>query len=105
MKGAIGATQAGSAPAKVSFVPVRLPDGSASFQIPQGWKHQSFGTGFFVAKDPSGFFSFMVAAAEAVTPQLGVKGKGLVVSPTFPLPVLSSFLPQGRTFCQTCSFF
>jgi len=84
MKGAIGATQAGSAPAKVSFVPVRLPDGSASFQIPQGWKHQSFGTGFFVAKDPSGLFSFMVAAAEAVTPQLGVKGKGLVVSPYLP---------------------
>ena len=81
MKGAMGATQPASAPAKVSFVPVRLPDGSASFQLPQGWKHQSFGTGFFVAKDPGGLYSFMVAAAEAVTPQLGVKGQGLVVSP------------------------
>jgi len=81
MKGAIGATQAGSSSVKAPMVQTRLHDGSATFEIPQGWKHQSFGTGFFVAKDPSGLFSFMVAAAEAVTPQLGVKGRGLVISP------------------------
>jgi hypothetical protein len=81
MKGAIGATLAGSSPVKVPMVQTRLHDGSATFEIPQGWKHQSFGTGFFIAKDPSSLFSFMVAAAEAVTPQLGVKGQGLVVSP------------------------
>ena len=59
----------------------RLHDGSATFQIPQGWKYQGFETGFFIAKDTSGLFSFMVATAEAITPQLGVKGRGLVVSP------------------------
>ncbi len=84
MKGAVGGTQAGSAPVRVSMVQTRLHDGSATFQIPQGWKHQSFGKGLFIAKDPSGHFTFMVAKAEAVTPQLGVKGQGFVVSPYLP---------------------
>ena len=76
-----GAFQGKAAPVKVAMTQARLNDGSATFQIPQGWKYQSFGTGFFIAKDTSGLFSFMVAAAEAITPQLGVKGRGLVVSP------------------------
>jgi hypothetical protein len=84
MKGAVGGTQAGSGPVRVSMIQTRLHDGSATFQIPQGWKHQSFGKGFFIAKDSGGLYSFMVAAAEAVTPQLGVKGQGLIVSAYLP---------------------
>jgi len=76
-----GAFQTRSAPVKVAMTQTRLHDGSATFQMPQNWKHQSFGTGFFIAKDPGGLFSFMVAATEAVTPQLGVNSPKLVVSP------------------------
>ena len=36
MKGAIGATQAGSSPVKAPMVQTRLHDGSATFEIPQG---------------------------------------------------------------------
>jgi hypothetical protein len=76
-----GAFHVRSAYVKAAMTQARLHDGSATFQIPQDWKFQSFGTGFFIAKDPGGLFSFMVAAAEAVTPQLGVKSPKLVVSP------------------------
>ena len=75
-----GAFHVRSAPVKAAMTQARLHDGSATFQILQDWKFQSFGTGFFIAKDPGGLFSFMVAAAEAVTPQLGVRSPGLVVS-------------------------
>lgn len=78
-----GAFSAGSTP-PVQMVEVRLYDGSASFQMPQNWTYQSFGTGLFVAKDPAGLFSFMVAAAEAVTPQLRVSAPRLLVSPYLP---------------------
>ncbi|OGP88871.1 MAG: hypothetical protein A2156_02400 [Deltaproteobacteria bacterium RBG_16_48_10] len=76
-----GAFQVRSASAKIPMVQARLYDGSATFQIPQDWKYQSFGTGYFIAKDADGVSTFMVAGAEAVTPQLGVRNApGLVVS-------------------------
>jgi hypothetical protein len=77
-----GAFVVGSAPVQVPMTQARLHDGSATIQIPQDWKLQSFGTGYFIAKDASGISTFMVAGAEAVTPQLGVRSApGLVISP------------------------
>ena len=71
-----------SAPGQVSMTQARLHDGSATIQIPQGWKLQSFGTGYFIAKDSNGASTFMVAGAEAVTPQLRVRETpALAVSP------------------------
>jgi hypothetical protein len=79
MKGGFAARPA---PAQFSMTQARLHDGSATLQIPQGWKLQSFGNGCFISKDPSGVSSFMVARAEAVTPQLKVKETpALAVSP------------------------
>lgn len=80
MKGAFGGTTA----PPVQMVEVRLHDGSASFRMPQNWTYQSLGAGLFVAKDPAGLYSFMVAAAEAITPQLRVNAPGLIVSPYLP---------------------
>jgi len=80
MKGSFGTSPA---PA-VRMVEVRLHDGSASFQMPQNWTYQSFGAGLFAAKDPAGLFAFIVAAAEAITPQLRVSAPGLMVSPYLP---------------------
>ena len=77
-----GAFVVRSAPTQVPMTQARLHDGSATIQIPQGWKLQSFGTGYFIAKDPSGVSTFMVAGAEAVTPQLRVReSPKLAVSP------------------------
>jgi hypothetical protein len=77
-----GAFAVRSAPVQVPMTQARLHDGSATIRIPQDWKLQSFGTGYFIAKGPGGVSTFMVAGAEAVTPQLGVReAPGLVVSP------------------------
>jgi hypothetical protein len=76
-----GAFQVGSEPVRVPMVQVRLHDGSATLQIPQNWKYQSFGKGGFVASDPSGLSSFISATAEAITPQVGVRVPNVLVSP------------------------
>lgn len=76
-----GAFQVRSEPVKVPMVQVRLHDGSATLQIPQNWKYQSFGKGAFVANDPSGVSSFISASAEAITPQVGVRVPNVLVSP------------------------
>jgi hypothetical protein len=77
IKGAFGA--GGEAP--IELVPYRLTDGSARFRIPRDWRVQDLGQARFVAVDPSGRFSFMVAKAEMVTPRLGVRSPGLIVLP------------------------
>jgi hypothetical protein len=76
-----GAFQARSGPARAPMAQVRLQDGSATFRIPQDWKYQGLGRGAFVANDSTGFFSFIVASAEAITPQLGVRVPNVLVSP------------------------
>jgi hypothetical protein len=58
----------------------RLRDGSASFTIPRGWRVRELGSGQFVASDPSGAASFMVAYAELITPALGVRYPGALIS-------------------------
>ena len=69
---------AGAAPA---LRPYRLRDGSASFSIPQGWQVQDLGRTQFVSADPGGRWSFMVAKAEMVSPQMGINAPGLFVLP------------------------
>lgn len=75
-----GAFHAGP-PAPASLVVRRLRDGSASFGLPQGWQVQDLGKAQFIALDPLGRFSFMVAKADLVSPQMGINVPGLPVLP------------------------
>jgi hypothetical protein len=59
----------------------RLRDGSASFQMPRNWQVQEFGAGAFVAADPAGSPSFIVASADIIDPRLGIRPQGVVVAP------------------------
>ena len=61
--------------------PYRLRDGSASFQKPPDWQVVEFGKGAFAAGDPKGGGSFIVASVEVLTPQLGVRVPGKLLSP------------------------
>jgi hypothetical protein len=82
MKGAFAS--GGGAPKVMPLTPYRLRDGSASFQMPQGWKCQDFGKGSFIASDPGDTSSFSVGSAEVLSPQLGVRVPGAVVAPYMP---------------------
>ena len=77
-KGAFATASAAPLPA---LVPHQLSDGSASFQMPEGWGCQEFGRGCFLAGDAATGYAFMVAAAEVVTPRLGVNVPGVPVAP------------------------
>lgn len=79
-----GAFATGGAPQIPPLVSYRLRDGSASFQMPQGWKCQDFGKGAFIASDPGETTSFSVGGAEVLSPQLGVRVPGVVVAPYMP---------------------
>jgi len=82
LKGAFSAGgTAAPSPVIVSLVPYRLSDGSASFQMPQGWKCKEFGKGTFAAGDPAGQYSFIVGSVDMITPQLGVRVPGTIVAP------------------------
>jgi len=70
--------------AGIQMVPHRLRDGSASFKIPPDWQFQDFGTASFAAKDPGGFFGFMVASVNILDPRMGVQPPGTFVSPYLP---------------------
>lgn len=72
---------AGGAAASAPLRPYRLRDGSASFSLPQGWQVQDLGRAQFIAVDPGGRFSFMVAKADLVSPQMGINAPGLLVLP------------------------
>ncbi len=65
---------------KLPMMTHRLNDGSASFHVPTNWQVRDIGVGAFIAGDPAGRYAFLVASAEAITPQVGVRGPGLVVS-------------------------
>jgi hypothetical protein len=80
-----GAFASGGGTSKVMpLAPHQLRDGSASFQLPQGWKCQDFGKGGFIASDPGDTSSFSVGSAEVLSPQLGVRVPGAVVAPYMP---------------------
>lgn len=79
-----GAFDTGGTPQIPPLVSYRLRDGSASFQMPQGWKCQEFGKGAFIASDTGETTSFSVGGAEVLSPQLGVRVPGVVVAPYMP---------------------
>jgi hypothetical protein len=65
---------------RLPMITHRMSDGSASFHVPEDWQVRDIGTGAFIAGDPTGQYAFLVASAEAITPQVGVSGPGLIVS-------------------------
>jgi len=69
---------------RVSFVPYRLRDGSASFQMPQGWQCREFGKGAFAAGDRERGRSFIVGAVELISPQMRVNVPGVITAPYMP---------------------
>jgi hypothetical protein len=65
---------------KLPMITHRLSDGSASFHVPNDWQVRDIGVGAFIAGDPTGQYAFLVASAEAITPQVGASGPGFIVS-------------------------
>ncbi len=72
---------AGAQPVQVTLEPYRLSDGSASFEMPQGWRCKEMGKGTFLAGDPAGQYAFTVDNVPVITPQLGVQVQGVPVFP------------------------
>lgn len=70
----------GKPPIVVKLAPHRLSDGSASFLLPRQWKVQELGKGNFIATDPAGLFSFIVASVDFLTPRMGTNVPGVPVS-------------------------
>jgi hypothetical protein len=101
MKGSFQARPEGM---KVPLVECRLHDGSASFQIPQSWKFQSFGTGAFVARDESGSSSFVVGTVELLTPQLKVRVPGALVSNYLPPHQALQFIAGSQGIASQMEF-
>ncbi len=81
LRGAYGAGARASAPPPVPLVTYRLTEGSASFKVPRDFRVHELGRGHFVATDPSGLHSFAVADASFLTPRMGVRPAGTIVSP------------------------
>jgi hypothetical protein len=89
---------------RVTMMPYRLRDNSASFVIPQGWQVQDFGTACFVAKDASGLFSFTVANIEVITPALQVQVPGVPISDYLPPHSALKFLGEGAGVIHEVEF-
>lgn len=81
LRGAYGAGGRASALPPVPLVPYRLAEGSASFKVPRDFRVVELGRGHFVAADPSGLHSFAVADANFLSPRMGVRPAGTIVSP------------------------
>lgn len=58
-----------------------LPQNAATFELPLGWRVTPLGSIYFLAQDPQAKDSFMVAVAEAITPEMRVRPPGVAVSP------------------------
>jgi len=87
-----------------SLKPYRLSDGSASFQIPSGWRVKELGKGQFIASDPAGSPSFMVASADVITPNLGVRVPGVPISPYLPPDKAWRFLTGAQGLASNMKF-
>jgi len=94
----------GPAPEPAALVPYRLRDGSASFLAPRDWRVQELGTGAFIAADPAGSASFMVAGADALTPQVGVTVPGVPVSNYLPPHQALAFLGRRQGLIDSVRF-
>lgn len=84
--------------------PHRLSDGSASFQIPAGWRVKELGKGQFIASDPAGSPSFMVASADVITPNMGVRVPGVPISPYLPPDQAWRFLTGAQGLASNMKF-
>jgi hypothetical protein len=84
--------------------PHRLTDGSASFQIPAGWRVKELGKGQFIASDPAGSPSFMVASADVITPNMGVRVPGVPISPYLPPDQAWRFLTAAQGLASNMKF-
>ncbi|MFI5166201.1 MAG: hypothetical protein ACHQQS_06250 [Thermoanaerobaculales bacterium] len=84
----------------------RLPDGSATIELPAGWTYQGFGAGQFFAYNKGEGASFSVGNVQLITPRLGVRPPGVLVAPfsepreAWPL-VTSSLLSNLRYLSVT----
>ena len=84
--------------------PYRLADGSARLQIPEGWRVRELGKGQFIASDPAGTPSFMVASADVLTPALGVHVPGVPVSPYLSPERAWRFLTGAQGLARNMNF-
>lgn len=84
--------------------PHRLSDGSASLQIPEGWRVQELGKGQFIASDRAGTPSFMVASADVLTPAMGVRVPGVPISPYLPPDQAWRFLTGAQGLASNMRF-
>lgn len=84
--------------------PHRLADGSASLQIPSGWRVRELGKGQFIASDPAGSPSFMVTSADVITPNLGVRVPGVPISPYLPPDQAWRFLSGAQGLASNMEF-
>ena len=84
--------------------PHRLSDGSASLQVPEGWRVQELGKGQFIASDRSGTPSFMVASADVLTPAMGVRVPGVPISPYLPPDQAWRFLTGAQGLARNMRF-
>ncbi len=75
-----GAMQAGGGTPRVSLVTHRMGDGSASFLLPSNWRCQDVGRGKFLSGDGAGS-AFISGGVNLITPKLGVRVPGTLVSP------------------------
>jgi hypothetical protein len=101
IKAADADAAAGSMPALRSH---RLSDGSASLQIPEGWRVHELGKGQFIASDPAGTPSFMVASADVLTPALGVRVPGVLISPYLSPDQAWRFLTGAQGLARNMKF-
>lgn len=104
---AMKAAQAGGAGERAALPllkPHRLADGSASLQIPSGWRVRELGKGQFIASDPAGSPSFMVTSADVITPNLGVRVPGVPISPYLPPDQAWRFLSGAQGLASNMKF-
>ncbi|OGL49432.1 MAG: hypothetical protein A2161_05250 [Candidatus Schekmanbacteria bacterium RBG_13_48_7] len=79
IKGAYNRNQ--SAIVNPELTTYRLRDGSASFSIPRGWKVNERGSGQFAAISPDKQSSFIAGTISIMSPTMGVKVPGYLISP------------------------
>lgn len=84
--------------------PHRLKDGSATLQVPEGWRIHELGKGQFIASDKAGTPSFMVASADVLTPAMGVRVHGVPISPYLSPDQAWRFLASAQGLAHNMRF-
>ena len=94
----------GKPPIVAELAPHRLSDGSASFLLPRQWKVQELGKGNFIATDPQGLFSFIVASVDFLTPRMSTNVPGVPVSPFLSPHEALKFLVEHQRIATDMKF-